>query len=168
MFFRLDTRKAIEATATLLRLAHHRTMSRKRLLALLYIADRESLSRTGRPIIGGRLAALPHGPIHSEVYDLIKGGHSDELEWSRHFQNEGRFIRITHDVGTSALSRFEVGLLNEISDRHFGDDVWDIVLLTHKFEEYKQSYREGSSAPISLEQVIDAVGRRKDKETILR
>ncbi len=73
MIFRIDTRKAIEAAATLLRLAPHRIMGRKRLLALLYIADRESLKRRGRPIVGGRLCAMDYGPIHSEVYDLIKG-----------------------------------------------------------------------------------------------
>ena len=72
--FRLDTRKTIEAAATLLRLAPYRRMSRKRLLALLYLADRESLKPTGRPIIGGRLVAMDYGPIHSEVYDFIKGG----------------------------------------------------------------------------------------------
>src|SRR2546422_10775187 len=97
MFFRMNTRKAIEAAATLLRLAPYRLMGRKRLLALLYIADRESLKRTGRPIIGGRLVAMDYGPIHSEVYDLIKSSHSAQTDWARHFQNEGQLIRIAHD-----------------------------------------------------------------------
>jgi hypothetical protein len=58
MFFRIDMQKAIEASATLLRLAHGRVMDRKRLLALLFLADRESLKETGRPIIGGKLSAV--------------------------------------------------------------------------------------------------------------
>ena len=89
MFFRLDTKKTIEAAATLLRLMPHRMMGKKRLLTLLYIADRVSLERCGRPIIGGRLAAMDYGPIHSEVYDFIQGGHHDQALWSRHFENEG-------------------------------------------------------------------------------
>src|SRR5437870_2033729 len=112
MFFKIDTRKAIEAAATLLRLAPRRTMDRKRLLALLYLADRKSLRRTGRPIIGGRLVAMDYGPLHSEVYDLVKGGHSDQAQWSRHFENEAYRVRLSDDVEISALSRYEIELLN--------------------------------------------------------
>ena len=35
------------------------------------------------------------------------------MEWSSHFQNDGRFIRILHDLGTASLyKRYEVNLLN--------------------------------------------------------
>jgi uncharacterized phage-associated protein len=167
MFFRLDTRKAIEAAATLLSLAPHRLMSRKRLLALLYLADRESLKRSGRPIVGGRLVAMDYGPIHSEVYDLIKGSHSQRAPWSRHFQNEGYLVKLVHDLGSAALSRNEVTLLNQISDERLGQDDWDIAQETH-FEEYDKNYHEGTSTPIPLEHLIEAVGRAKDKDAILR
>ncbi|SRR5260370_20122013 len=167
MHFRIDTRKAIEAAATLLRLSPHRLMSRKRLLALLYIADRESIRRTCRPIVGGRLVAMDYGPIHSEVYDLIKGSHSDQAHWSSQFQNEGYFIKLHHDLGASALSRSEVSLLNEISDERLGRDDWDVALESH-FEEYDKNYHKDTSTPIPLEDLIDAVGRAKDKAGILR
>src|SRR5262245_7595964 len=97
MIFRSDSRKTIEATAILLRLAHEKSMSRKRLLALLYHAERESLKRTGRPIIGGKLVAMQHGPIHSDVYDMIKGSHRDQTLWSEYFANEGYNVVLTRD-----------------------------------------------------------------------
>jgi uncharacterized phage-associated protein len=167
MFFRIDTRKAIEAAATLLRLAPHRIMGRKRLLALLYIADRESLKRTGRPIIGGRLVAMDYGPIHSEVYDLIKGSHSSQAKWSRHFQNEAYLVKLAHDLGPSALSRREVNLLNEVSAERLGRDDFDVAQETH-FEEWEKNHHEGTSTAIPLEHLIEAVGRSKDKDAILR
>ena len=166
--FRLDTRKTIEAAATLLRLAPYRRMSRKRLLALLYLADRESLKLTGRPIIGGRLVAMDYGPIHSEVYDFIKGGHPEQTEWSRHFENENYVVKLAEDLGTAALSRYEVGILNAVSEERLGKDVWDVADETHKFEEYKKNHQPKTSTPIPLEDLIEAVGRGKDKAVILQ
>ena len=168
MFFPFDIRKAIEATAALLRLTHCRTMDRKRLLALLYLADRESLAKTGRPIIGGRICAMKYGPIHSGVYDLIKGGGKNQAEWSRHFENESYRIHLSDgNLQSAALSRYEIGLLNEISDKYQGYDTWDVAEATHH-EEYKKNYRDGTSTTIPFEDLITAVGRKKDKDTILR
>ncbi len=168
MFFKLDQRKAIEASATLLRLHPGRMMDRKRLLALLYLADRKCLERTGRPIIGGRLAAMKHGPIHSEVYDLIKGGGSDQAEWSRHFENDEYRVRLSDEsLQVFALSRYEIELLNDISTACAGMGTWDVAEATHT-KEYQKKYREGTSVLINLEDIIDAVGRTSNKEAILR
>ena len=169
MVFKLDVQKAIEAAATLLRHVPSRMMSRKRLLALLYIADRQSLQKTGRPIIGGRLVAMEHGPIHSEVYDLIKGGHAEQVHWSRHLANDTYHVVLNEDPGVCALSRHEIGVLADVSDRYIGQDTWDVVAAeTHTFSEYKETYHEGTSRPIPLELVIDAVGLGDKKEEILR
>jgi uncharacterized phage-associated protein len=166
--FKLDTRKTIEAAATLLRLAHEQSMGRKRLLALLYLADRESLKRTGRPIIGGRVVAMDYGPIHSEVYDFIKGGHREQPKWSGYFGNESYYVILRNDPGVFALSRYEIGVLNDISTKYMGYDDWDVADVTHKFDEYKSAYQEGTSTAISLEQLIDAVGRSAQKDAILQ
>ncbi len=111
---------------------------------------------------------MDYGPIHSEVYDLIKGGHSDQAEWSSHFQNESFYVRLAHDLGVAALSRYEVGILNEISEQYLGYDDWDVAGATHKLAEYTQSYRQGTSTPIPLEQLVEAVGRGAEKDAILR
>jgi uncharacterized phage-associated protein len=168
MPFKLDTRKAIEAAATLIRLAPHRLIGRKRLLALLYLADRESLQRTRRPIVGGKLVAMPYGPIHREVYDLLNGGHSDQAEWSKHFGSDAHLVVLRNDPDVSALSRYEVGILNEISQRFMGYDDWDVADATRDFEEYKNRYRDGTSTTIPADELIDAVGLRKKRDAILR
>jgi len=167
MSFKLDVKKAIEATATLIRLSPHRVIGRKRLLALLYLADREALTRASRPIIGGKLSAMKYGPIHSEIYDLIKGGHSYQAEWSKHFESDAHLVVLRHDPGVSALSRFEIGILNEISQKFMGYDDWDVADATHELPEYKKTYQKDTSKPIPCEELIDALGLSEKKDSIL-
>jgi len=80
MYFHFSTKKIIEAGAVLLGCRSQRRMSYLRLLKLLYMADRESLKETGWPIIGTQPVAMDYGPVHSEVYDLVKGTHRDSLQ----------------------------------------------------------------------------------------
>lgn len=168
MIFKMDQRKAIEAAGILLRLTRHRMMDRKRLLALLFHSERESLKRTGRPIIGGRISAMKYGPVHSEVYDLIKGGGNNQAEWSRHFENDDyRIVLADDDLRVSALSRFEIDLLNEISAKFAGFGTWDVADASHT-EEYEKNYKPETSTQIPLEDMIEGVGRKADKEAILK
>ena len=168
MFFRFDAQKAIQAASVLLRFDPTRQMSRKRLLALLYLADRAAIKETGRPIIGGHPVAMDHGPIHSEVYDLIKGGTSFEQEWSEHFQNSGYKLELTHDPGILSLSRYEIGKLNELSETYANKDEWEVANVTHDLPEYEKNYVVGTSKKIPLEDIIEHVGRGADKEAILK
>ena len=69
-------------------------MNSMRLLKLLYIADRESLRETGRPITGGPVIAMERGPVLKEVYDLILGQHREMPLWAQFFRKERlRFAR---------------------------------------------------------------------------
>ena len=167
MVFRFGTHKVIQAAAVLLRLERGR-MSYLRLLKLLYIADREYLSATGRPIIGTRLVAMKQGPLHSEVYDLVKGGHSDEPLWARFFQKDGYHIELKEDPGVLSLSRKEIDTLTAASEERAMNNEWEIVEETHDFQEWKNSFQQGTSATIPFEDLIDAVGRSGDKEEILQ
>jgi uncharacterized phage-associated protein len=164
--FQLNQRKAVEAAAILLRLAHERIMDRKRLLALLFLADRKSLEVTGRPIVGGRLVALEFGAVHSEVYDLIKGSGRNQPEWSRHFANESYRVVLTDEPEIRALSDREIDVLTQLSDQWMGYGTWDVARATHT-EEYNKVYRENTSTPIPLEETIKAVGRGGQKDAIL-
>ena len=50
-----------------------------KLMKLLYLADRESMRRYGRPITMDEMHSLPHGPVLSKTMDLING-FADEAE----------------------------------------------------------------------------------------
>ena len=107
----LDVKKAIQAVGVLLRREGKRA-SRLRLLKLLYIADRISLQRTGRQILGSKIVAMKHGPLHSEVFNLIEGDHVQTPLWSHYFRNSGRDVVLEEEPGTDALSRQDIDLMN--------------------------------------------------------
>jgi uncharacterized phage-associated protein len=157
--FKLDSRKAIEAAAIVARQSPGHKIGSKRLLAILYIASRECLRRSGRPLVGGRLVAMKHGPIHGDVYSLIKkeGGAEGLAEWSKHFHTEGYRVVLDADPGINALSRFEARVLNEVIKKYEDEDDWDIAHQTHGFYEYSSAFKKGRARRITLEQIIHAV-----------
>lgn len=170
MLRRLDTAKAIQAVGVVLRREGKRS-GRLRLLKLLYIADRKCLAETGAFLLGSKFVAMKHGPLHSEVLDLINGWHLGEPDWSQYFRTDGRWITLESEPEVGRLSRHEVELLNSVADEHAGKDDWEIVEYTHAFDEWKKNYpnlAEDTSKLIPLEDVIDATGRTADKQAILQ
>jgi uncharacterized phage-associated protein len=168
MYFRFGTRKIVEAAATLLRTEAGRRMSYLRLLKLLYIADRESLRETGRPIVGTRPVAMAQGPVLSEVYDLIKGEHSDEPVWFEFIRKDGYEVELGKDPGVLKLSRYEIGVLTRTAEENSNTDDWELVQKTHTFEEWRRNYQDGTSTTIPFKDIIQAVGRAEDQDEILR
>ena len=170
MRIKLDVEKAIQAIGVILR-EEGKVATRLRILKLLYIADRQALQASGTPILASKLVAMKHGPLHSEVLDLINGKHPDEPKWSHYFSNQGRNIKLAEEPGVGKLSRFEIDILSQaVKDRLMRDD-WCVADETHSFEEWIKNYpcpNENTSRPIPIESVIDAVGRGSDKEEILR
>jgi uncharacterized phage-associated protein len=133
-------------------------MDRLRLLKLLYIADRESLAERGVPIIGGRVAALDNGPLHSDIYELIKGAHEDAVEWQRFLSNDGHVVLWAGDPGRLELSPFEIEKLTQVSDRLRSCDSWEVAELTHKFPEWTECHVAGSSKTIPMERILSSLG----------
>jgi len=165
---RLDVEKAIQAAGVVLR-REGKEATRLRILKLLYIADRESLAETGSPILGSRIVAMKHGPLHSEVLDLINGGHRDEPKWSLYFQSSGKDVRLSREPATDRLSRQDIRLLNRVVEKRLPYDDWEVVDETHAFEEWKKCYpnpEESTSRSIPLDVLLDAVGRGHEKGAI--
>ena len=67
---RFNEKKATQAAARFLRHSNGR-MNYMKLIKLLYIADRDALTRWGRPITTDSYFSLKHGPVLSQVLDLI-------------------------------------------------------------------------------------------------
>jgi len=168
MYFRFGTRKIVEAAATLLRAEACRRMSYLRLLKLLYIADRESLRKSARPIVGTRPVAMDYGPVLSEVLDLVNGQHADEEIWSAFIRKDGYAVALEKDPGVLSLSKYEIEMLTSTAERYRDIDDWKIVEETHTFEEWKDNISQGTSTTIALEDIIRAVGRTDDLPDILK
>lgn len=134
-----------------------------KLTKLLYLADRESLAKYGRPISYDRLVSMDHGPVLSRTLDLINGfsnspGAAKWEEWIS--------TRSDHDVGVKReFSREDLDELStadlevlEVVWRKFGKmDQWTLRDWTHKnCAEWTDP--NGSSLQIDEVKLLQSVG----------
>jgi len=160
--------KTIQAIGVLLRCDGVKRMNYMRLLKLLYMADRESLHETGRPIIGGSVIAMERGPVPEEVYDLIRGQHRDMPFWDTFFRKERYDLVLLCEPDVGKLSKYEINKLQVVAKKHEDMDEWDLVQITHDLPEWKQNDPGGSSKPIPLADILEAVGRGSDIDELSR
>jgi uncharacterized phage-associated protein len=159
MQFRFDFTKALQAAGVLLGAERARQMSYLRLFKLLYIADREMLAATGRPITGDHAVAMKHGPVLRTVYDLVKGQAAQAGAWDEYLHTDGYIVDLRADPGRGRLSKGEVAKLNELTARYRGMSDWELVEETHTFAEWRKGFREGAATPIPWADVLDAQGK---------
>jgi uncharacterized phage-associated protein len=69
--FRMNWDKAVEAVHYLTDL--HPNITRIYIAKVLFFADKEHLLDWGRPICGDSYVAMVHGPVPSNVYNLVRG-----------------------------------------------------------------------------------------------
>ncbi len=94
MFCKLNIQKTIQAAGVLLEFESTHQMDKLRLIKLLYIAERQMLRETGKPLLGSRVVAMQHGPVHSEVLDLLNGTHIAARLWDKHFHLSGYSVQM--------------------------------------------------------------------------
>lgn len=168
MLITFNILKVAQASAVLLKQEPGRRMSRLRLLKLLYIADRESLQESARPITGDNPVAMRNGPVLSQTYDLIKGADVGVAEWDQYLRSVGRDVELVADPGVGKLSRREVAKLQEVAARFFQFDDWDVAECTHTFEEWEKNKPQGGgSNAIPLDDLLDATGQAAKKDALL-
>lgn len=158
--FKFD--KALQAAAYLLRREQHRSMNYMRLLKVLYLADRESIRLTGRPITGDRFAAMKRGPVLSEVLDLVKGAHLRSPDWTEFIARTNYEVQLVKDPGQATLSRFEIETLERVASENQERDEWAMVDFTHTLPEWIKNDPGDSCKWIALEDVLEALGRAGD------
>lgn len=172
MIFRpFKIEKATQAAAILLGSEVSREMERLRLMKLLYIANRTMLMRHSVPMFNATAIAMKHGPLYSEVYSAIRSGGADESFWADNIANDGpRMVKLTGHPGTHLLSQAEKDVLEDTIERLAGHGTWDIVDMTHGFEEWRENYpdpQENTSRQIPLRSILRAVGLANEAEGII-
>ena len=110
---------------------------------------------------------MKNGPLHSEVYDLVKGEHADEAAWSNFMQKDRYELALRADPGMLELSKSEIETLNEVSDKFCTFTEWDLVELTHTFPEWLDCYVENTSQPIPFQRILDPVGLSGDDQAAI-
>src|SRR6516162_4061642 len=97
MYFPLKVAKSIQAIGVIFRHDGVDRMNYMRLLKLLYIADRESLAETRRPITGGPVVAMERGLVLEHVYDLIRGQHVEMPTWDQYLRRQRYDLVLVQD-----------------------------------------------------------------------
>ena len=168
--FRIDVFKTIQAICLLLKAMRKDRLEYISILKLLYMADRESWAERGAPITGDVPVAMKNGPVLSAVYGLINLEREEDLPlWLQYLHREDYDLEVKADPGTDRLSRYEVRKLTALAERNAGLGWRELVEVTHGFAEWKKNDPEGHGLkmlPISLADILEAVGRGEQVESI--
>ena len=142
-------------------------MNYMRLLKILYIAERECLAESGKPLAGGRILAMERGPVLEEVYRLIRSESYHTPEWAKYIRTDEYELELVDDPGVGKLTTFIVDKLDQIAERHKRDDEWEMVRITHLLQEWRKNDPGKSSKEIPLTDILEAVGRAADVQRIV-
>src|SRR5687767_10392546 len=138
MLIRLDIMKLTQAAAFVTK-RYNGFITRRRLLKVLYIADRELLKETHRPITGDHPLAMKYGPVLSHTYDLLKGEATGVDVWNRYIRQVAPYThQLVDDPGVGKLSKRELAKLDEVVQRYWWIDDDELSDLTHAFPEWKR------------------------------
>ena len=109
MPLKFNYQRTLQAVSVLLRRSGpSKSDNYMRLIKLLYIADRESLKETGRPITGDSVVAMERGPVLSHVLGLIKGQSFNSPDWEKFIVQENYNIRLINDPGNEEICPYEI------------------------------------------------------------
>jgi uncharacterized phage-associated protein len=133
-------------------------MNYMKLIKLMYLADREALSRWERPLTGDSYFSMKNGPILSNVLDWISAGERphEKLYWRRYISNPSRYnVSLEKDPGENELSKREIELIKEIDEKYKNFDQWEMVDICHKIlPEWENPGT--TSIPIQIEDILKA------------
>ncbi|HEY6281528.1 MAG TPA: Panacea domain-containing protein [Burkholderiales bacterium] len=134
-----------------------------KLMKLLYLADRESMKRHGHPISGDRYVCMDHGPVLSNTLNLINGAVKfQERGWDHWIADKADYAvslrrRATREV-LDELSNADIDVLRDVFAKFGKVNQWDLVKYIHRYcREWQDP--NGSSIPISYEEIFKALGR---------
>lgn len=108
-----------------------------RISKLVYFADKLHLERYGRLICGDTYFAMKHGPVPSEIYDMLKcvrgdgfSEHADEAETAFEVQGRMKVIALK-DPDQDVLSDSDIECLNESIAQYGNLTFQELTNLSH-------------------------------------
>lgn len=127
----LDEEKVLAALSYFVHLANNR-LDKYKAAKLMYLFDREMFLKTGMPAFFGEFFSLEHGPIVSEINDIMNSCSPDSLDTkysaSSFFSLDNNTLSVIQDLGdeyTRLLSEEERDVMNDLfvtfKNSNFGD-----------------------------------------------
>ena len=128
-----------------------------KLVKLIYLIDRTSLERRGRPVTFDRPYNLPFEPTPSHTYDLVCKPWEGEY-WSQYFSRpQGYIIKlIKDDISSDELSQVQIDLINDVFKEFGNKSFGQLKNHIHSLPEFDDP--GGSSNPIDWNTLLKATG----------
>lgn len=150
--------RTTQAAARLLRHAGGK-LNHMKLIKLLYLVERTSLVRFGRPITYDWYYSLPHGPVLSltlnKINEIPEPGH--ETYWHRYIsERKGHEVALRDGVPSDQLSPAEEKLIDEIHAQFGQMSEWQLRDYSHTLPEWQDP--DGSRLPIEIRNILLADG----------
>jgi uncharacterized phage-associated protein len=146
------------------------TLNYTKLLKILYIADRECLSRWDFAISEDTYCAMKQGMVLSGLYSFItqKAGGSSQVRWNGCFKKNGYDLCsiIKENCSYDELSEAEIEILDEVDKKYHSKD-WDFLVnkIHHNFREWKEvgEKKEISSVKVEKKEILLSLDRSEDE-----
>jgi len=126
-----------------------------KLIKLLYLTDREALSRWERPLTGDSYVAMPRGPVLSKTYDLIDYPIFLDTKsyWHEFIGKSAYDVSLITEPNDDELSKREIDLIDEIYQK-YKDKTWGQMIdichdCCHEWE-----HPGDNSIPIMIEDIL--------------
>jgi uncharacterized phage-associated protein len=109
---------------------------------------------------------MPHGPVLSKTYDIMKGD-SDHTYWDDFIlQKNEKEIVLLKNPGIGKLNLEETDILESVYLQYGNYSASELRTLTHNFPEYVETK---SSKPIQYQQIMQGIGiPEKEIEKLLK
>ena len=165
--FPYKARIALAATGYLLKLARNKWHVLP-LVKALYEAERESIRNYGLPMFGDEYASMDNGPVVRHTYDCLKkrGQRGFRDDWREFVARENESVVLVSDPGVGPLNRAQLEILKAVFERvsakyrELGYKRFVHEFCHSEFPEWQNPHK--SSIPITVEDMLEAMGRHDD------
>jgi uncharacterized phage-associated protein len=162
----MNIEKLVQATGYLLKKYDKKRLNYTKLIKELYLADRESINLSNASITGDVYVSMKHGPVLSNLYNLIKGKSQDvkaQEYWDSRFSTDGDAILANFgQYPEGKLSRSDETILDKIDGQFHQTRYGELINYVHA--NCPEWYDPGNtSIPIKLEDILRALGRTPEQ-----
>ena len=157
-----NARKAAQVVAYLANKSQNARLNILKAIKLVYLADRESLQRSGFPILDDERVSMPQGPVNSMTLRLVNG-EIEDAGWSELIEDRANYELAITDAGKTCewdeLSDAEIACLDKVWQDFGHMDKYVLRDWTHdpnNVPEWEDP--NGSSSPIPVRRILQNLG----------
>lgn len=161
---KFDEEKATEEAMVLLSEAGGE-MNYEKMLKLLYMAEREAITKQRLPISYDFFVSMERGPVPSMIKNMIEGDDKQEAGdyWDQFIErNSKETVRLKKDPEISKLSETEKKILRKIYEKFKDYSKKEVNEYTHTFDEWDNPgisrWDEPNAFPITYERIMEVKG----------